>query len=325
MQIYKFKPILKQTIWGGNKIAALKNLAGVPDQIGESWEVSGVEGDVSVVAEGEYAGMSLRGLIDLQKGRLVGRNVYERYGNRFPLLIKFIDAKQDLSIQVHPTDQQAQAVGKPAGKTEMWMIMKGSSADASLRVGLTKPITPVQYRQMVADSTICDAITRYSVNEGDCFFLPAGRIHSIGAGCLLLEIQQTSDITYRIFDYNRRDKDGHLRQLHTEEAAACIDYHVESDYRTYYEAKKNTPTQIVSCPYFTAGILDKDGRHVIDLSGLDSFLVIVGVQGGGTVETEDGQPVPLQVGETVLVAASAKRLVLTGTMKIVTAYLRKAS
>ncbi len=325
MQIYKFKPILKQTIWGGNKIATLKNLADAPDHVGESWEVSGVEGDVSVVAEGEYAGMSLRELIDQQKGQLVGKNVYERYGNRFPLLIKFIDARQDLSVQVHPTDEQAQAVGKPAGKTEMWMIMSGSSADASLRVGLTKPITPNQYKQMVADSTICDAITRYPVSEGDCFFLPAGRIHSIGAGCLLLEIQQTSDITYRIFDYNRRDKEGRLRQLHTEEAAACIDYHVEPDYRTHYVTKKNRPTQIVNCPYFTTGVLDKDGRHVIDLSSLDSFFIVVGVQGSGTIETEDGQPVPLQVGETVLVSASAKRLVLTGTMKIVTTYLRKES
>ena len=319
MKIFKFTPILKQTIWGGEKIAALKQLSYAPDHIGESWEVSCVEGDCSVVAEGEYGGMSLLELTDKLKGDLVGRTVYERFGNRFPLLIKFIDAQQDLSIQVHPTDAQAQATGKPAGKTEMWIIMDGSSPEASLRVGLNRTITPEQYKQMVADATVTDVITRYDVRPGDCFFLPAGRIHSIGAGCLLLEIQQTSDITYRIFDFNRRDKDGNLRQLHTEEAAACINYQVEQDYQTHYETHKNEMTQLVSCPYFTTSILPLDGSRQLDFAALDSFVLVMAIEGSGTIQADEEQPIALQKGETALVAACARQLTLTGAMKVVTA------
>ena len=319
MKVFRFRPILKQTLWGGEKIAAMKGLTDAPAGIGESWEVSGVEGDVSVVDGGDCDGMTLTALIDKMQGTLVGDDVYRRYGTRFPLLIKFIDAQRDLSIQVHPTDAQAQAAGRPCGKTEMWVIMRGSSADASLRVGLNRAITPDEYRRMVADSTIVDTIARYPVGEGDCFFLPAGRIHSIGAGCLLLEIQQTSDVTYRIFDFNRRDKDGRLRQLHTDEAAAAIDYRVESDYRTYYEPKKNETVRLVDCPYFTTDILSLDGRKTLDLAARDSFTLLMAVDGEGSVQADDETPVALRRGQTLLVAAATRTLMLDGQVKVVTA------
>ena len=319
MKVYRFKPILKQTIWGGDKIAALKHLSDAPDHLGESWEVSGVEGNVSVVADGPYAGMSLSSLIDQEQGRLMGEHVYQRFGNRFPLLIKFIDAQHDLSIQVHPTDEQAQAAGKPCGKTEQWVIMKDSAPDAAVRVGLQRPLTPEQYRQMVADSTICDAVARYVVREGDCFFLPAGRIHSICSGCLLLEVQQTSDVTYRIFDFNRRDKDGNLRQLHTEQAAACIDYRVEADYQLHYHAEPNQLTQLVSCPHFTTHILDLDGTRQLNLADLDSFLLVMVLDGSGTLQADDEPSLPIRAGETLLLAATTTSLTLSGQMKLVTA------
>lgn len=319
MKVYHFEPILKPTLWGGDKIAALKHLSDAPDHLGESWEVSAVEGDVSVVADGPYAGMSLTSLIDHEQGRLMGEHLYQRFGNRFPLLIKFIDAQSDLSVQVHPTDQQAQAFGKPCGKTEQWVIMKGSSPDAAVRVGLQQPLTPQQYRQMVADSTICDAIVHYPVREGDSFFLPAGRIHSICSGCLLLEIQQTSDVTYRIFDYNRRDKDGNLRQLHTEQAAACIDYRVEPDYRLHYHAPLNQLTPLVSCPHFTTHILHLDGTRQLRLADLDSFLLVMVIDGSGTLQADCEPPITISAAHTLLVAANTSTLTLSGQMKLVTA------
>ena len=164
----------------------------------------------------------------------MGKENYERFGNEFPLLVKFIDAREQLSIQVHPTDEQAQAQGLGRGKTEMWYVME-SDADASLRSGLKQQITPEQYKEMVENDTITEALSEYPVKEGDVFFLPAGRIHSIGAGCFLAEIQETSDVTYRIYDFKRQDAEGNYRQLHTKEAAECIDYTVYPDYRTQYE------------------------------------------------------------------------------------------
>ena len=231
MQPIKFNPLLVQTLWGGEKIIPFKHLNSDLTQVGESWEISGVKGNETVVSEGEFKGKRLNELVDELKGKLVGEANYKRFGNDFPLLIKFIDARQELSIQVHPTDELAQKRGKHRGKTEMWYIMD-SDENAKLRAGMKEKITPEQYNQMVEDDTITETIAEYKVKEGDCFFLPAGRIHSIGTGCFLAEIQQTSDVTYRIYDFKRKDKDGNYRELHTEEAAECIDYNVEPNYRT---------------------------------------------------------------------------------------------
>ena len=231
--MFKFNPLLKSTIWGGEKIIPFKHLSSDEQQVGESWEVSGVKDNESIVSNGKYKGWKLNDLVDTLKEKLVGKDNYARFGNEFPLLVKFIDARAQLSIQVHPTDEQAQAKGLGRGKTEMWYVME-SDENASLRSGLKQQITPEEYKAMVEDDTITDALAEYPVKEGDVFFLPAGRIHSIGTGCFLAEIQETSDVTYRIYDFKRQDKNGNYRQLHTKEAAECIDYTVYPDYKTQY-------------------------------------------------------------------------------------------
>lgn len=320
MEPIKFKPILKQTLWGGGKIVKFKGIDGHDgEQIGESWELSGVPGNESVAANGEYEGRTLTEIVAAEKERLVGTDNYKRFGDEFPLLIKFIDAKLDLSIQVHPDDEKAQKYGLRNGKTEMWYIMN-SDADASLRCGMKAKITPEQYKAMVADGTICDAIAEYPVKEDDCFFIPAGRIHSIGKGCFLAEIQQTSDATYRIYDFNRRDKDGNLRELHTEKAAECIDYTVLNDYRTEFTAEKNRGVQIVSCPFFNTAVYDLDEPMTLDYSELDSFVVLIGIKGEARLTDNEGNTTTLRGGETLLVPASTATIKVDGNIKFLETY-----
>ena len=320
MEPIKFKPILKQTLWGGGKIVKFKGIDGHGgEQIGESWELSGVPGNESVAANGEYEGRTLTEIVAAEKERLVGTDNYKRFGDEFPLLIKFIDAKQDLSIQVHPDDEKAQKYGLRNGKTEMWYIMN-SDADASLRCGMKAKITPERYKEMVADGTICDAIAEYPVKEDDCFFIPAGRIHSIGKGCFLAEIQQTSDATYRIYDFNRRDKDGNLRELHTEKAAECIDYTVLNDYRTEFTAEKNRGVQIVSCPFFNTAVYDLDEPMTLDYSELDSFVVLIGIKGEARLTDNEGNTTTLRGGETLLIPASTATIKVDGNIKFLETY-----
>jgi mannose-6-phosphate isomerase len=282
----------------------------------ESWEISGVENNETVVI-GD--GRSLNQLVREMKGELVGEANYQRFGNEFPLLIKFIDAKQDLSIQVHPSDEIAHRQGKPRGKTEMWYVMD-SAPEAKLYNGLKKQITPEQYKQMVADDTICDALAQYSVKEGDCFFIPAGRIHSIGAGCYLAEIQQTSDVTYRIYDFKRKDKDGNYRQLHTQEASESINYTVLKDYRTQYTPQKNESQLLVECPYFNTAVYDLTEGMTIDYSELDSFVILIGLKGEGKLMI-DGEETDFKAGETILVPASVQEVRTEGTVKFLETYV----
>lgn len=320
MKPLKFKALLKQTIWGGDKIIPFKHLDDHLENVGESWEISGVPGNETVVADGEYAGKKLNELVIEQKDKLVGKANYERFGDEFPLLIKFIDARQDLSIQVHPTDEIAKRQGKERGKTEMWYIMD-SDKDAKLYSGLKMQITPEQYKAMVEDDTITDALAQYEVKEDDCFFLPAGRIHAIGTGCFLAEIQQTSDVTYRIYDFKRKDKDGNYRQLHTKEAAECINYTVEDDYRTHYEHKKNEGVTLVECPYFTTAVYDLDEPMTLDYSELDSFVILIGLKGEGTITDNEGNAVTISAGESILVPATTDTLKVEGTIKMLETYV----
>ena len=320
MKPLKFKALLKQTIWGGDKIIPFKHLDDHLENVGESWEISGVPGNETVVADGEYAGKKLNELVIEQKDKLVGKANYERFGDEFPLLIKFIDARQDLSIQVHPTDEIAKRQGKERGKTEMWYIMD-SDKDAKLYSGLKMQITPEQYKAMVEDDTITDALAQYEVKEDDCFFLPAGRIHAIGTGCFLAEIQQTSDVTYRIYDFKRKDKDGNYRQLHTKEAAECINYTVEDDYRTHYEHKKNEGVTLVECPYFTTAVYDLDEPMTLDYSELDSFVILIGLKGKGTITDNEGNTVTISAGESILVPATTDTLKVEGTIKMLETYV----
>ena len=313
---YKFNPLLKSTLWGGDKIIPFKQLSLQQQQVGESWELSGVPGNETTIA-GD--GRSLNQLVAQLREQLVGRANYQRFGNEFPLLIKFIDARQDLSIQVHPTDEIAHRQGKPRGKTEMWYVID-SAPGAKLFNGLKQQITPEQYKQMVADDTICDALAQYPVSEGDCFFIPAGRIHAIGAGCFLAEIQQTSDVTYRIYDFNRRDKDGNLRQLHTREAAESIDYTVLPDYRQRYTPRKNEGQLLVECPYFNTAVYDLDEPMQIDYSELDSFVILIGLKGEATLTIDDEQAT-LRQGETILLPATVRHVHTEGNIKFLETYV----
>ncbi len=320
MQPIKFNPLLKSTLWGGNKIIPFKHLDSNQENVGESWEISGVPNNETIVSDGQFKGQKLNDVVATLKDKLVGTANYKRFGNEFPLLIKFIDARQDLSIQVHPTDEIAKQQGKERGKTEMWYIMD-SDADAKLYSGLKMQITPEQYKEMVENDTICDALAQYEVKADDCFFLPAGRIHAIGTGCFLAEIQQTSDVTYRIYDFKRKDKDGNYRQLHTQEASECINYNVEKDYRTEYTPKKNEGVNLVNCPYFNTAVYDLDEPMTLDYSELDSFVILIGIKGEGTIKDNEGNKTSLKVGETILIPATTQSLKVEGTVKFLETYV----
>ena len=294
--MYKFQPIIKQMIWGS-----------------ESWQISGVAGSETIVACGDDKGKSLNELVSQQKEKLVGEDNYKRFGNEFPLLIKFIDAKQDLSIQVHPNDEIAHKHGKSRGKTEMWFALP-CAPEAQLYCGLKKQITPEEYKQMVDNDTITDALARYDVKEDDTFFIPAGRIHAIGGGCVVAEIQQTSDVTYRIYDYKRKDKDGNYRELHTQLASESIDYTVLPNYRTEYQPAKNEGVQIAECPYFTTAIYDLTEPMTLDYSELDSFVILIAVKGEGTIAA-NGEEMKFKKGDTILLPATTGEVKVSGEVK----------
>ena len=319
----KFEPILKTIVWGGEKIAPYKGIVTDQKHIGESWELSGVAGNESIVAEGPLKGRSIASLVKEYKGELVGEHVYLNTGDEFPLLIKFIDALTDLSIQVHPNDELAAARHNGSkGKTEMWYVVAADEG-AHLLSGLSKKITPEEYAARVADDSITDVLARYDVHPGDVFFLPAGRIHAICGGCFIAEIQQTSNITYRIYDYGRPGLDGKPRELHTELAKDAIDYTVYPDYRTHYTPQQDEEQEVVSCPYFTTSIYDLTLPYAKDLSGIDSFMVVMCLEGSGTLEV-DGEEVSVHQGETVLIPASADDIcfVPDACMKVLTSYIK---
>lgn len=320
MQPIKFQPLLKQTLWGGDKIVTFKHLDSQLENVGESWDISGVKDNETIVKEGPLKGKSLNEVVAELKDRLVGKDNYQRFGDEFPLLIKFIDARQDLSIQVHPNDEIAHKQGKPHGKTEMWYLME-SEPGAKLYCGLKKQITPDQYKEMVDNDTICDALAQYEVKEGDCFFLPAGRIHAIGPGCFLAEIQQTSDVTYRIYDYKRKDKNGNYRELHTKLAAESINYQVENDYRTHYVGRLNKGVSLVQCPYFCTAVYDLNEPMTLDYSELDSFVILIGLKGEGRITDNEGNEVSIMAGDTLLIPATTETLSVSGTVKFLETYI----
>ena len=317
--MFKFEPLLKQTLWGGDKIIPFKRLNTKMEQVGESWEISGVKDFETIVANGPDKGKSLNQLVSEMKDQLVGKENYERFGDEFPLLVKFIDAHQDLSIQVHPSDEVAHRQGKSHGKTEMWYALP-STPGAMLYNGLKQQITPEQYKQMVENDTITDALARYEVHEGDVFFIPAGRIHTIGAGCFVAEIQQTSDVTYRIYDFKRKDKNGNYRELHTQLAAESIDYTVLNNYRTEYEPLKNEGVQVATCPYFTTAVYDLTEPMTLDYSELDSFVILIAVKGEGRLIC-NGEEMPFQMGDTVLLPATTNEVRVEGEVKFLETYV----
>ncbi len=304
----KFDPILKERLWGGTK---LKEVLGKPitnDITGESWEISTVKGDISIVANGALKGTSLQQLIEDNPVAVLGKSVVDRFGTDFPILIKFIDAKQDLSIQLHPNDELAKERHDSFGKTEMWYIMDADK-DANLIVGFNKDVSKEEYAASVANDTLLDLLNYETVKEGDTFFINTGKIHAIGAGVLLAEIQQTSDVTYRVFDFNRRDKNGNLRELHTEMALDAIDYDKKDDFKVDYPTIPDTVNTMVDCPYFKTNFVKLTADLQLNTTGRDSFTIYMCV--GGAVEVcNDFGSATIKKGETILVPASSTHISL---------------
>jgi len=304
----KFKPILKERLWGGTK---LKEVLGKPiesDITGESWELSTVKGDISVIANGSLEGTSLQSLIDSNAEELLGKSVVERFGKGFPILIKFIDAKQDLSIQLHPNDKLAKERHNSFGKTEMWYIMD-ADPKAELIVGFNKDVTKKEYAESIENDTLLDLLNYEQVKEGDTFFINTGKIHAIGAGVMLAEIQQTSDVTYRVFDFNRKDREGNLRELHTEMALDAVDYEKKDDFKVQYSKDLNKISTMVNCPYFKTNFIQLTENIELDTTERDSFTIFMCVGGKAIIKTPEGK-VSLKKGETALLPAVTKKIVL---------------
>ena len=319
----KFEPILKSVIWGGDEICIFKDIKPRKDGIGESWEVSHVKDNVSIVANGELAGKSLEDLIETFGENLLGKHVIDRFGKTFPLLIKFIDAKEALSIQVHPDDELAKKRHNSFGKTEMWYIINAAKG-AFLYSGFSQTITPEQYIQSLEDDTFVNYLQKHNVEAGDIFFLPAGRVHAIGAGCFIAEIQQTSNITYRIYDYNRKDANGNTRELHTELAKDAIDYKVYPDYKLDYPKGQKEVQPLVSCPYFTTNLIDAKKGEVIHSTHQDTFSIYICLEGHLTLTDNNGYSLDIKQGETVLVPAENKltTLLMKENSKLLETYIR---
>ncbi len=319
----KFEPILKQTLWGGDKIIPFKHLNETLSNVGESWEVSAVEGSESVVANGPDKGFTLPEMVRKYREELVGESNYARFGNKFPLLIKFIDAKLDLSIQVHPGDELAKKRHNSFGKNEMWYVIAADKG-AKLISGFSEQITPKEYKERVYNGTFADVLQTCEIQPGDVFYVPAGRVHGIGAGAFVAEIQQTSDITYRIFDYNRKDKDGKTRELHTSQALDAINFtDVQDDFRTAYEREENEPVEIVASPYFTTSVYDMTEEISCDYSELDSFVIFICTEGACTMVDNEKNEIQLTAGETVLFPASVEEVTIIpdGRVKLLETYV----
>lgn len=317
MKLYplKFDPILKERLWGGTKLRDVLEKPIENDITGESWELSTVKGDISVVSNGELNGTSLQELIDSNAEELLGKNVVERFGKEFPILIKFIDAKQDLSIQLHPNDELAKERHDSFGKTEMWYVMDADKG-ANLIVGFNKDVSKEEYAQSMENDTLLDLLNYETVQEGDTFFINTGKIHAIGAGVLLAEIQQTSDVTYRVFDFNRKDKNGNLRELHTEMALDAIDYSKKDDFKVEYPTEKNEVNTMVDCPYFKTNYINLSEDMKQDVSNRDSFTIYMCVEGNVTINNGAGEA-SIKKGETILVPANSTVISLqTGGVKL---------
>ncbi|WP_419034078.1 type I phosphomannose isomerase catalytic subunit [Dysgonomonas gadei] len=312
MNLYplKFKPILKSIIWGGDEICKFKDVTPEQDGIGESWEISSVKGNVSVVANGELENKDLSEIIDTYKAQLVGKKNFETFGNTFPLLIKFIDARDNLSIQVHPDDELAKKRHDSFGKTEMWYVINATPS-AFLYSGFEKQMTPESYVKSIEDNTFVDSLAKHDVKAGDVFFLPAGRVHAIGAGTFIAEIQQTSNITYRIYDYNRKDANGNGRELHTELAKDAIDFKLYDNYKNSYTRAENQPVRLESCRYFTTNLLEVTKDITRDYSDIDSFVAYICMGGACSIKDDKGNDLSVKQGETILIPADTKSVAIS--------------
>lgn len=304
----KFTPILKDKIWGGQKLKTLLNKTSDLPNIGESWEISDVEGDTSVVANGALKGQTLKQIQETYKEDLIGLQNYRVFGNKFPLLIKFIDAKQDLSIQLHPNDELAAKRHNSFGKTEMWYVMQADEG-SNLIVGFNQKMDAETYLSHLESKTLTEILNFDKVKVGDTYFIEVGRVHAIGAGVVVAEIQQTSDITYRVYDWDRVDDEGNERELHNDLAIDAIDFEMEDNFRVSYEKAKNQSNKMVSCPYFTTSYLDVDSTLKKE-NNHDSFLIYMCVEGEAQITTDSGTET-IKKGETILLPAAVKNYEIT--------------
>lgn len=304
---FKFKPILKEKIWGGNKLKSKSKGDLSQKQIGESWEISGVEGDISIVQNGALAGKTLNQLISEFKTELVGETVFKKFNGEFPILIKFIEAQENLSVQLHPSDTLAKKRHNSFGKTEMWYITEAES-NAELIVGFKESITIDRYKDILAKGQLEDVLNKIKVEEGEVFFIKPGLVHAIGAGVTLAEIQQTSDVTYRLYDWLRVDKEGRSRELHTDLALEAIDFQVNSDYKIEYDSIFNSKVSLVDSPYFKTNFLEINQRITLDYSSVDSFVIYMNVGTQVAELTHDKNLFALFPMETILLPACIKKI-----------------
>ncbi len=310
----RFIPILKERIWGGKKIITILNKLETKDKIGESWEISSVEGDMSIVSEGIFKGRSLQRLLEDFKEDFIGKQNYKQFGTQFPLLIKFIDASDDLSIQVHPNDELAKKRHNSFGKTEMWYVMEAEE-DSELVLGFNQDLSKEKYQSILEEGTLEKYLHYEQVKKGDSFFVKAGLIHAIGKGVLIAEIQQTSDLTYRVYDWNRKDDKGNERELHTELALDALNYKKTNDFKLHQSGD-----HLISSPYFTVNLLSVDNPITRNLSKIDSFVIYMGVD--GEIEINDDR---LKMGETLLFpAVFEKKLALKGKGKVLEIYIKNS-
>lgn len=306
LPIFSFSPILKSTAWGGERIAPFKGIPSAPAQVGESWEISSVAGSVSTVSGGPYDGETLTSLLRAFGPRLVGKSVYRRHGDTFPLLIKFIDAAHDLSVQVHPDDATARRLlHSPNGKTEMWFILD-CPPEARIVYGFNRPVDPALLRRHCEEGTLLELLAHQSVSAGDCIFIPAGRVHAICSGTFLIEVQQTSDATFRLFDYNRLGADGRPRTLHIDQAIASIDYPSATlSGKTTHTIPCEGISRMLSCPYFSCSRCHLSAPLSLDFSGSDSFHIIINYRAPLSLALSGRAPVTVATGRTVLLPAEA--------------------
>lgn len=306
MKLYPFlfEPNLHSVVWGGNQLRPYKGLEPTDDPIGESWEVSAVPSSTSIISNGEYKGKDIISLINEQPEAILGKKVNEKYNGKLPLLVKFIDAKRDLSIQVHPNDEMAMHEHGKMGKTEMWYVIKADKG-AHLYAGFKEEITPQEYQKRIADGSITEVLADHQVKAGDVFYLPSGRIHAICGGVMLAEVQQSSDVTYRIYDYKRLGMDGKPRELHTELAAKALDYHVEDNYRTDYKDVTNKALHIIGTPFFDVRVMEVSKLFHRDLKKYDSFIITMCIEGDCIIHVRStGEEILLKQGNSTLIPAA---------------------
>lgn len=318
----KFRPLFFDKIWGGHKIEKLlgKNIGKIAN-CGESWELSGIDGKESVVTNGYLADNTLPELVEVYMGDLVGEKVFDRYGNDFPLLVKFIDAQDDLSVQVHPDDKLAALRHGTNGKTEMWYVVD-ADAGSGLYVGFKEGVTKQQYLQAVADGTVDRLLVFYPAKPGDVFFIPAGTVHALGKGVMVAEVQQSSDVTYRIFDWNRVGSDGKGRQLHTLEAEDALHFDDKTAYKVDYERTVNKTVPVINCNQFNVNVIEFDKTLEKVYAKIDSFVIYVCLEGSANVVYE-GEAQRLTKGEVMLVPAIATELAMVpeGRTKMLEVYI----